>query len=58
MLLFIPFGILIPVLHGKLSLRKFGMIGFIAGVMIEVIQYITGTGSLDANDLIFLSPRS
>lgn len=52
-LLFIPFGILLPLVNGKL--RKFSyciIIGFLFSLMIEVVQMITKRGYFQLDDIM------
>lgn len=57
-ILFIPFGFMFPIIHSK-SFRKYHLspvftifIGFALSFFIEVMQYITGRGLADIDDLI------
>ena len=52
-LLFIPFGILFPVLFRKTAALVFTVpAGFFASLCIETVQYITRLGTADVDDLI------
>ena len=57
-ILFIPFGFMFPIIHSK-SFRRYHLspvftifIGFALSFSIEVMQYITGRGLADIDDLI------
>ena len=57
-ILFIPLGFMFPIIHSK-SFRRFQIspvitifIGFALSFSIEVMQYITGRGLADIDDLI------
>lgn len=50
--IFIPLGILLPCLFQKLSLWKTVAMGFAVSLGFELIQYITGFGMTDIDDLI------
>ena len=52
-LMLIPFGFLVPILHP--GCRKFSyilLLSFLLSLVIEVIQYITGRGLFEADDLL------
>ena len=52
-LLFIPFGLLFPVLFRKTAAIVFTVpAGFLASLCIETVQYITRLGTADVDDLI------
>ena len=52
-LMFVPFGILLPLLSDKLkSLWKTVGIGFGTSLLIEIVQYITGRGQASTDDVI------
>ena len=50
-LLFVPFGFMFPVIHPKLSKATITY-GFLFSLAIEIMQYITGRGLADIDDLI------
>ena len=50
-ILFIPFGFMFPIIHKKLSKATITY-GFLFSFAIEIMQYITGRGLADIDDLI------
>ncbi len=51
-LMLIPFGFLVPVLHPRCrKLSNILLLSFLFSLVIEVIQYITGRGLFEADDL-------
>ena len=55
--IFIPLGILLLCLFQKLSLWKTVVVGFAVSLGYELIQYITGFGMTDIDDLIIDTDR-
>lgn len=49
---FIPLGILVPVLFNKFNLKMSILIGMFTSIWIEIFQYITGLGLTDIDDVI------
>lgn len=49
---FVPMGILLPVIYKKLSIKKTVVIGFFVSLTIELAQFIIGLGICDIDDLI------
>ncbi|UUZ97220.1 VanZ family protein [Paenibacillus sp. P25] len=56
--LFIPLGIFLPALFQVNSLKKAIIYSVTAGVFIEIVQFLTGTGILNVNDLLFYASGS
>jgi len=50
-ILFIPFGFMFPIIHQKLSKATIAF-GVLLSLAIEIMQYITGRGLADIDDLI------
>ncbi|GKU80084.1 VanZ family protein [Paenibacillus sp. L3-i20] len=53
-LLFIPLGCFLPILFKASTLNKLVIYSTIVGLIIEVVQFITKTGSLNVNDIIYV----
>ena len=51
-LLFIPYGVLLPLSFQKIRLRWIVLMGFFTSVLIELVQYMTGRGYLQVDDVI------
>lgn len=51
-LIFIPFGILLPMLASKMKLRNKILIIFGTSLVFEMMQYVLSIGSTDVSDLI------
>ena len=49
---FVPMGVLLPIIKNNIGIKKIVIIGLIGTVSIEVIQYITGVGASDVDDVI------
>lgn len=49
---FIPLGIIVPVFFQKFNVKHVVLCGIIISFIIEIIQYITGLGITDIDDLI------
>ncbi|WP_159888574.1 VanZ family protein [Paenibacillus puerhi] len=52
-LLFIPLGFFLPILFKVNTLKKIITYSVVTGVSMELVQFITNTGALDVNDILF-----
>ncbi|MEL7609389.1 MAG: VanZ family protein [Bacillota bacterium] len=52
LLVFVPFGILIPMIFIRIKYLKFLLVFLIAIILLEILQMITYLGSFDINDII------
>ncbi|MEK8128495.1 VanZ family protein [Paenibacillus filicis] len=51
--LFIPLGLFLPILFKINTLKKIMIYSAITGISIELVQFITNTGTLNINDILF-----
>ncbi len=50
--LFLPFGLILPVIFNKLNIQKAIVLGLLTSVIIELIQHFTGCGYADIDDVL------
>ena len=51
-LLFVPLGVILPLLHDKITLKKCVAIGAALSLLAETAQYVFGMGISDIDDII------
>lgn len=52
-LLFIPLGLFLPILFKINTLKKIMTYSAVTGISIELVQFITNTGTVNSNDILF-----
>ena len=54
LLLFAPMGFFIPILFDKeiKSIKQFGIVMILITILVEIVQFITYSGSTDIDDII------